>query len=590
MGKHLLVSCVLLLLAFSWSSYSQFVYRDIDSLANVGKYEQALNRIRAFESNTRYSKAYSNYLAAIVDLEASAPMEQVYAQLLEAKKTVPSDSLALLFKINDELIYTQFSAINDPIAPEVLIEENRRIAMLTRDIRQQLQVNYYTAARVDVDSKSSIIEAIAALKKSLLLIENNMDYTSWNTTINNNLGVSYNHLKMGDSALFYLKRGYTKPRDTYDSLVTAALFQNTALAHRYARTYDSSVVYYDKALKFNKALGENISPSFYSYYAQALSLDNQLKKATNYYEKSIQLADSLQLVEQDRNIKELQEQYESAEKDKEILRQEAGNERKRATIIALVAAVGLIAITAFFIYKNQRKRVLLARQQEKLAVQETDQILKEQVLKTIDAMISGQELERQKLASELHDNLGSSLTTLRLYLDGLESTVQDPRALELLSRTEKVVDATYDTVRNMSHERGNSILSERGLVSSLGSLAAHISNSGKVELEVIHNSNDLKLSNTTELAIFRTIQELVTNIVKHADASEATINITAYKEHLDFLIEDNGKGFIPASITAKTNSLGLKSIEKRVENLGGSLEIDSAPGSGTSIHLEIPIV
>ena len=98
---------------------------------------------------------------------------------------------------------------------------------------------------------------------------------------------------------------------------------------------------------------------------------------------------------------------------------------------------------------------------------------------------------------------------------------------------------------------------------------------------------DERLENSVEITIFRIVQELITNVIKHAEASEIIVHLTSFEDHINIMVEDNGKGFDP-SIIKDNDGMGLASIIKRVEHLGGNVDIDSHSGSGTTVILNIP--
>jgi two-component system NarL family sensor kinase len=202
-------------------------------------------------------------------------------------------------------------------------------------------------------------------------------------------------------------------------------------------------------------------------------------------------------------------------------------------------------------------------------------------------MITGQEKERKKLAEELHDNLGSSLTTVKLYFENIKSQVKDGQDLEVYQRTEQILEDTYETVRSMSHTRNNGILASKGLIPTIQSLAKKITESGQINVEVIHHGLDKKLQNSIELIIFRIVQELLTNVVKHAQATQVVVNLTSYQDNLNIMVEDNGKGFDSMHLP-NNEGMGLRSIEKRIESIEGTFEVDSSPKRGTTINIDIP--
>ncbi|ARN70743.1 hypothetical protein BST91_03310 [Nonlabens tegetincola] len=322
--------------------------------------------------------------------------------------------------------------------------------------------------------------------------------------------------------------------------------------------------------------------------AEAYHYNNKYKLSSELFVDVLDNIDTINARQSENKIQELEAKYETAEKEKKIAEQETKNEQNQKVIIALIATAILISVIGLWFYNNQRKKKLLVEKEKKLIMAQKDKILKEQELSTIDAMIAGQEKERKEIATELHDDLGSSLTTMKLHFENLKRQAAQQDNKIYFDRTEQLLNDTYEKIRQMSHKRFTGVLASKGLIPSVESLAQKISQSKELDVEVIHYGLDTTLENSLELLIFRIIQELLNNIIKHAQASEAFINLTAYEDHLNIMIEDNGIGMNVVSIKP-TDGMGLYSIEKKVENTGGTFEIDSQPGFGTTITIDIPL-
>jgi len=206
-------------------------------------------------------------------------------------------------------------------------------------------------------------------------------------------------------------------------------------------------------------------------------------------------------------------------------------------------------------------------------------------------MISGQEKERQRLANDLHDNLGSTLATVKLHFEHLKNNRDNPKIEnreELYSKTNNLLDEAYQKVRTIAHEKNSGVMAKQGLLPAIKNLAKKASNGNGLQIEVQDYGLDERLDNALEISIFRMIQELITNAIKHAEASEINISLTNHDSLLNIIVEDNGKGF-DAKVLPEKDGMGLKSIEKRIEHMEGTFEIDSSLGKGTNIIINIPI-
>ena len=217
--------------------------------------------------------------------------------------------------------------------------------------------------------------------------------------------------------------------------------------------------------------------------------------------------------------------------------------------------------------------------------QKTANLLKEQELTAIDAMIEGQEKERQRIANDLHDDLGGLMATLKLHFNALK----DKQTPELYTKTNALIDEAYNKVRTVAHAKNSGVIAKQGLLIAITKVANKISASNKLMIDVIDHGLENRLENSLELTIFRIIQELITNVIKHANATEVTIHITNHDDSLNIMVEDNGKGFNPSQITKTNEGMGISSIDKRVEHLNGSMTIESELNQGTTVIIDIPL-
>ena len=296
-------------------------------------------------------------------------------------------------------------------------------------------------------------------------------------------------------------------------------------------------------------------------------------------------------------IREINTKYQTAEKEKEIiqllntnLKTEASRVQNRNLLIGSLSLILLGSILAFLIYKNTKRKQRIAEQEREIEIQKTEKLLKEQELTTIDAMISGQEKERQRLANELHDNLGSTLATVKLHFQHLQHNKDNPKVEhveELYTKTNALLDEAYQKVRTIAHEKNSGVMANQGLLPAVKKLAKKVSNGDSLLIEVQDYGLEERLDNALEISIFRMIQELITNTIKHADASEIHISLTNHDSLLNIIVEDNGKGF-DAKVLPQKEGMGLRNIEKRVEHLEGTFEIDSTIRKGTNIIINIP--
>ena len=317
------------------------------------------------------------------------------------------------------------------------------------------------------------------------------------------------------------------------------------------------------------------------YYDEVGNADS-----SNYYLKEERrLVNISNYIEANRQMDDLRVELETAEKEKQLLLQTQKTKANRNWLIAATLALLLGTGIAILLQKNTTKKRQLAEQEALLRQQRVENLLKEQELVSIDAMIAGQEKERQKVAGELHDDLGSLMATIKLHFDNAKVGKKDPA----LQNAQKLLEEAYQKIRGMAHSKNSGVMSNQGLLSAIKKMAKTITQTNALEVTVEDFGLGERLENSLELSIFRMVQELVANAIKHAEASKVNIQLTQHEDNLNIIVEDNGKGFDRSKLDAAKSGMGLTNIERRVEHLEGNFTVDSILGKGTSILIDIPV-
>ena len=206
-------------------------------------------------------------------------------------------------------------------------------------------------------------------------------------------------------------------------------------------------------------------------------------------------------------------------------------------------------------------------------------------------MLEGQEEERMRIATDLHDRLGSMLSTVKLLFSALDEKI-DKNQEENKKQYEKannLLDEACVEVRRVSHNLGTGMVANFGLVRAIEELCESIDESGKMKCQLLtYGIEEAKLKLKVEVGIYRIVQELFNNVIKHSKAKKLTVQLNALEEELSITVEDDGVGFDPVKVRQK-GGMGLNNLEQRAQNLGGTLHIDSRKGKGTTTIIELPI-
>ncbi len=203
-------------------------------------------------------------------------------------------------------------------------------------------------------------------------------------------------------------------------------------------------------------------------------------------------------------------------------------------------------------------------------------------------LIDAQETERRGLARELHDDIGQSLTALRINLESNKRNFsQDTTSLKFIETSYRLVDEIIASVRELSLTLRPSLLDDLGLIAALREYVTKQLERADVSLDLAVEGTDEAIDSTHSIAAYRIVQEIISNITKHASASHVDMSLTVNTRNFRIGIRDDGVGFNVD--LDKLEQVGLASIRERATLLGGSVEIDSTPGEGTMVTVHIPI-
>ena len=259
-----------------------------------------------------------------------------------------------------------------------------------------------------------------------------------------------------------------------------------------------------------------------------------------------------------------------------------------------LGALLLLLLLAYWLQRQKRfaaqQAATLAQQQEAMAVQEKMQVLQEKELETHYARLEAQEKVQQKIGQELHDDVGAMLATVKMKLLS-EQEVLDHFPKEKTkeyAQANRLLNEACDKVRKLSHEFSEALLKKFGLKAQLEALQEAISQAEKLEVEMSTHGLQKRLDFELELNLYRIIQELVHNVIKHAKASQISIEVNYLKDKVNVVVEDNGQGFDWKQVQANPG-LGMINLEARVHGLNGEIHFDTIQGKRTTVMVRIPI-
>lgn len=367
----------------------------------------------------------------------------------------------------------------------------------------------------------------------------------------------------------------------------AGSFTNLGQLKTKQKNFRQAGIYFDSALHYameSQSL-EKIRDTYFDLYTFNKERGD-LQQALEYQDKFYVLKDSIFKNERLKTVSELEAKYQTSVKDKQILEQNAELMQKedqfnRAVLVALflIVLIGMLVIILLLNKSRFKRKQQLLEKELQIQLQEA----------SIQAALSSQELERKRFAQDLHDGMGQLISSLRLLLGNINNTSPMEYRVEVVSKSEKIIDEMQKEIRGIAFNLMPQTLIQFGLVPALKEMSIRITSSGQVMVSV--NAFDVpeRLSEIQEISLYRIIQEWVNNILKYANAPKIEIQLVGHEKELSITIEDTGNGF-DTRILESSSGNGWRNIKSRVKLIQGELEIDSVPDrAGTTLIIKVPI-
>jgi len=486
----------------------------------------------------------------------------------------------------------------------------------------------YTLAYKILNGLGILYKNLYQHEESLAAYEKAIDYclligdTASLSIIYNGIGILYKEMDSSHLALPYFQDGLAIAEKTGNLAAVASQSRNIGLIHFQNGELDLAEQYHQRALEIRQKQGVklHIAGSYHdlgevnlargqldqaeNYFLQALDIFTDInalisentiykqlakvyeakgdyRQSNDYLTRFYAIHDSLKDNDLREKINELDIQYETARKDSELASQRLAITKNRAQRnLFMIGSGALLLLAWFLIYRNQQSKRLASAQIENLE--------KQQKLLALDYMVQGQEEERKRIARDLHDGLGSLLASVRQKIKSIQGQIDSLSEMNVPVEAEKLIGKAYDEVRRISHDMMPASLVSLGLVDAIEDLVADLRSSHALRIHFHQQGNFAELPDKIKINVYRLIQEITANAVKHAEANELTVTIERDSRTLDLSISDDGKGFDYDKAT-QHDGMGLKNIESRVKYLEGELVIDTRPGKGTAFHIAIPV-
>jgi two-component system, NarL family, sensor kinase len=352
---------------------------------------------------------------------------------------------------------------------------------------------------------------------------------------------------------------------------------NMGKALFFNKQFNDAESFFKEALRQSGQLEDNeLLKELYGMYSYLLLKNGDLVAFDNYR----RAIDSLTALQNKNAIthaaKELETQYETGKKDDQIRIQASTIREKQLLNYMLGGTLAALAIIGLISWRNYRQR------------QKT--LEKEKQLTATRAVLQGQDEERSRLAKDLHDGLGGMLSGIKFSFTSMkENMILEPGNQQAFARSMDMLDGIIRELRRIAHNMMPESLIKFGLNTALKDMCNYVEQSAtlKVSYQSIGLEN-ASIDKNTAIHIYRIVQELLNNIMKHAKATEAVVQVSFSKGLFSITVEDNGSGF-DTSILNKHDGMGWSSIQNRVRSLDGAMDVQSSVHKGTSVLIEFNI-
>jgi signal transduction histidine kinase len=362
--------------------------------------------------------------------------------------------------------------------------------------------------------------------------------------------------------------------------------QNLALAEKFA--LEANTI----ALPLSQL---KVVASSYEVLSDVMKSQNDLKKALEYAALYKLYSDSATNKETQQTSVALENRYQHQKRQREIAALTAANvaqelngvKKNRMLIGGSIISVAVIIILALS-YRNSKQRREIAEKEQTMQQEQIRFLERQQQVVSLQSMINGQETERTRIAKDLHDGLGGLFSTVKMYFSTLQHNNPQLGSDELFLKGYTIIDTASVEVRRIAHNMMPEVLMKLGLVNALKDLCDSITSGKLLTVSLEAHGMSGRLNSTTEIMLFRIVQELLNNIIKHAHATEVIIQCVREESRLSLIVEDNGKGFNTADAESG-NHAGINTVKNRVDYLKGRMTIDSQKNVGTTVMMDFLI-
>ncbi len=583
--------------ADAYTAIGDYYNSKLDFTNSLGYFHKAIEIFKSLlrKASVKDARAEIAYAKCLLDYayvyHVNGAFKTALSSYLEAESILNKypeyDSRSGMYdRLSD--IYTR---LNNPQKSEYYDRKAAEIA--DKIVNPKLKALYYTNATYRLDSKKDFKKIRTLLEKAFSIGQkNSLQEIMWLSL--NTMGDALASRGENDNAIVYYKRARhyaQKLSNKYEESNTLVAMSNAFLAQKKSKEAKEALV---AALSLAKDVNAvAVEKDIYGSLASIEVSQGNFKKAYTYLKNREDAVYRTFNEEDQKQINFLNARYESAEKEAEIRRftdrekiQSLEIQKRKSLEYILSALLLMVLITFFFIQNYYRNKKKVAEQNNQIKEQKIIQLEKEKQLAAVQFALQGEERERSRLARDLHDGLGGLLSGAKMALSSYkENFVTSGEQEDSFKHPLDLLNKSIGEMQRIAHNMMPQALVNGSIKCALSEFCGKMDNNGSLSLKFRFFGNEEKLGQNYQIAIYRIVQELVNNVIKHSGASEAFVQLIQEKDRISVTVQDNGKGFDPSDLRSFKGH-GLNNIRMRVESLGGHFDINSGSNKGTEASIE----
>lgn len=553
------------------------LYRLIAQLENESNYEQAAQAYRLLAERDlaeveNLDRAIRNYLEAQKLFKRSGDSTNMYQVVADLGRLYCGSEYYLEAIDMFERVRAFAEREQDTLTQAQMLQQIGEI-YIARNMIQEASDYFLRASRMNLMLQDTLLSNINRLTISALTGRKNIfsdqpdsiklelsafdsiRYQSFLPSIHLHVGMYNMHVKKYKLALYYFTQGLELADD--DVFVTRELMKKQAEVYEKMSDYPAALAVMKSYNVFNDSLSDA------SRSKNILSLLNKYKENEKVSE--------LKEMTLDRNIT--------------VWKLVA----QKVLSYALIVGAIIMLIVTYLIIRGYQERLnsnqIITKQNEEINKRKITELESNLKIETMSSMLQGQEVERERIARDLHDSLGGLLSTVKLHFDAIQAKNPDITHQKEYSKAYNLLDEACNEVRTISNNMQPGALMNMGIIPAINDLINRIESEDTPHIEFIHYGALHDLPTHFILHLYRIVQELLYNCIKHAQAKEILIQIIRDDEDIEITVEDDGKGFDPA---AARKGMGTENVRARVNFLKGEISVHSEIGVGTTTLITIP--